>query len=114
METILYFLLIAGLIFFMMRFGCGSHVMGRGHGHGNSTSHDDRASVGGPAPATAIDPVCGMSVATATAKSSLFNGIAHYFCSLACRDKFEASPAEYTKTPAASPPSKEHRHGSHC
>jgi len=30
METILYFLFWAGLIFIMMRFGCGAHVMGHG------------------------------------------------------------------------------------
>ena len=33
MSSIVYFLLWAGLIFLMMRFGCGAHVMGhRGHG----------------------------------------------------------------------------------
>jgi hypothetical protein len=32
METLIYFALFAGLFFLMMRFGCGSHVMGHGHG----------------------------------------------------------------------------------
>ena len=35
MEALVYFTLSAGLIFLMMRFGCGAHVMGHGHGkHG--------------------------------------------------------------------------------
>jgi hypothetical protein len=31
MQSLLYFLLSAGLFFVMMRFGCGAHVMGHGH-----------------------------------------------------------------------------------
>ena len=36
METLVYFLICGALIFFMMRFGCGAHVMGHGHGHHHS------------------------------------------------------------------------------
>ncbi|MCK9994604.1 MAG: hypothetical protein Dbin4_03124 [Alphaproteobacteria bacterium] len=32
MNSLLYFALWAGLIFVMMRFGCGAHIMGHG-GH---------------------------------------------------------------------------------
>jgi hypothetical protein len=46
MGSILYFLLWAGLFFVMMRFGCGAHVMGHGHHHGNSPSNDPNASSG--------------------------------------------------------------------
>ena len=34
LGNILYFLLWAGVFFFMMRFGCGAHIMGHGHHHG--------------------------------------------------------------------------------
>ena len=31
MQTLIYFLVWGIFIFVMMRFGCGSHIMGRGH-----------------------------------------------------------------------------------
>ena len=34
MDTVLPILLFGGLMFLMMRFGCGAHMFGRGHGHG--------------------------------------------------------------------------------
>ena len=44
----------------------------------------------------AKDPVCGMSVdekkAAATASH---DGMTHYFCSTACRDKFVKNPKQY-------------------
>ncbi len=48
MDTLLQFLLIGGVFFLMMRFGCGSH-MGRGskHGHGSKRGHDAKAAGGG-------------------------------------------------------------------
>lgn len=44
----------------------------------------------------AIDPVCSMAVAVATARHrATFGGRTYYFCSAACRGKFEADPAAY-------------------
>ena len=108
MQSLIYFLVVAGLFLFVMRFGCGAHVMGRGH-HGRSNHGDDRQDP----PARAADPVCGMSVETASAKPSLYQGRAYYFCSTTCRDKFEASPATYTKGSEGSPQMKEVSHGAH-
>lgn len=31
MNALIYFLVWAGIIFVLMRFGCGAHVMGHGH-----------------------------------------------------------------------------------
>ena len=46
------------------------------------------------APATAVDPVCGMSVATATARHRAeHQGRTYYFCCAGCRETF-ASQAE--------------------
>ncbi len=43
-QTILYFLIWGLLIFMMMRFGCGAHVMGHGHHrHRDGDSASDRA-----------------------------------------------------------------------
>ncbi|MET4094283.1 XdhC family protein [Arthrobacter sp. UYCu712] len=52
------------------------------------------------APATAIDPVCGMTVAAV--ESSLHvehNGVTVYFCSPGCRAAFRKDPERYARTP---------------
>jgi YHS domain-containing protein len=92
-QSVGYFLLWAGLFAVMMRFGCGAHVMGHGHSHDETSPH----SGGADSSSTATDPVCGMSVATADAKTALYRGKAFYFCSAACREKFEAAPSTYAK-----------------
>ena len=46
--------------------------------------------------ATAVDPVCGMTVDVATAKHThVHQGVQHYFCNPRCRQKFIADPARY-------------------
>ncbi len=70
MSTLLYFALFAGFFFLMMRMGCGSHVMGHGHGqhegHGNGSVPGAGRTRWEP-PETEVDPVCGMTVRTDTA-----------------------------------------------
>jgi xanthine dehydrogenase accessory factor len=46
-----------------------------------------------PAPAEAVDPVCGMTVAVAGAPTAVRDGVTWYFCSVGCRDHFQASGA---------------------
>lgn len=106
METVAYLLVWALLFMFMMRFGCGAHVMGHRH-HGQ---HGERADGSGriAEPALATDPVCGMTVTAAGAKSAIFGGKAWYFCSAACRDKFEAAPQQYAKPGLTSPSGEPH------
>lgn len=115
MENLLWFAVWAGLIFFMMRFGCGAHVMGRGHGqyprHGNETPGAGEG-MRWEAPASDIDPVCRMNVNTASAKSAVYRGMVYYFCSSECRDRFEAAPQKYVGPDAAREPKQmEHSHG---
>lgn len=113
MESLVYFLLWAALIVLMMRFGCGAHVFGHRHG----TSRPSGPNTGGSsrlrweAPATARDLVCGMTISTDTAKSTVHAGDVFYFCSAACRDKFEAAPRSYIGAPADLGSESEHRHG---
>ncbi|MDP8975250.1 MAG: YHS domain-containing protein [Actinomycetota bacterium] len=46
--------------------------------------------------ATAIDPVCGMTVDDSDAPEKLdHEGTTYYFCSSDCRQEFEANPADY-------------------
>ena len=103
LGNILYFLLWAGVFFFMMRFGCGAHIMGHGHHHGGKEAddHSGEGNLRWIAPKQAVDPVCGMTVQTASAKSAVHNGQVYYFCSQDCRQKFEAAPASYVKKVAA-------------
>jgi YHS domain-containing protein/uncharacterized membrane protein YraQ (UPF0718 family) len=51
---------------------------------------------------SALDPVCGMQVETATAPArAVHAGESLYFCSDRCRERFEESPARYAPSVAA-------------
>jgi xanthine dehydrogenase accessory factor len=55
-----------------------------------------RGSLPGHAPAEAVDPVCGMTVAVEGAKETAeWEGQTFYFCGAHCRKRFEADPARY-------------------
>jgi YHS domain-containing protein len=41
------------------------------------------------------DPVCDMEVDPKLAPKSEFQGRTYYFCSLACKQAFDANPQEY-------------------
>lgn len=113
MNATLYFAIWAVLIFVMMRFGCGAHVMGHGshgHGHGGHKNDDDVLTF---TPTEAIDPVCGMTVTPGKAKSSIHNRRIYYFCSTNCREKFESAPTTYLQGDPARQSSMEAHHGSH-
>ncbi len=46
---------------------------------------------------TVRDAVCGMSIdPNGAAGTSQFQGEPYYFCSPACKEKFDASPAEFS------------------
>jgi YHS domain-containing protein len=104
MEAVIYFLFIAALFAVMMRFGCGAHVLGH---HGKAGSGDKTR----PVPLNKDkDPVCGMMVETATAKTSIYAGRLYHFCSTSCRDRFEASPASYVSSSSNASTGKEDYH----
>ena len=90
-PRILQFLLFAGLFYFMMRFGCGSHAV---HGHHHHEGHDGTAP--GPSGRPSVDPVCGMQVEAGEGYSEVFAGREYRFCSRKCLDKFDASPEQFT------------------
>ncbi len=97
MENLGYFLIWAAIIFIMMRFGCGAHVMGHRHGSNknrdNSNSH--QTEYRWDPPVSDVDPVCGKTVSTDKAKPSVYDGSVYYFCSRECREVFEAMPETY-------------------
>lgn len=46
--------------------------------------------------ATAVDPVCGMDVDTATAtETSEYQGTTYYFCAPGCKRQFERNPEQF-------------------
>ncbi len=87
MEGLLWFLIFGGLFYFMMRYGCGAHMV---HGHGGHAGHGGN---GGEF----VDPVCGMTVAADQGYTKTHQGSLYHFCSRNCLDKFEADPAKYLK-----------------
>ena len=89
MDRILPFLLFAALFYFMMRFGCGSHMV---HGHRPHEGHDRTGpDVGGPSK----DPVCGREVESGRGYSEVFGGHTYRFCSRRCLDQFDANPQQF-------------------
>lgn len=114
LQSLLWFGLIAIFFFLMMRGGCGSHVMGHGHGRHDDDHQPPPPGSGQPAIRTgkAIDPVCGMQVDPASAKSSIYRGQPYFFCSTEHRDAFELNPEQYLRqgsVPAT--PGEQHAHG---
>ncbi|MDZ4090213.1 MAG: XdhC family protein [Arthrobacter sp.] len=63
------------------------------------TAAETPAETAADAPATAIDPVCGMTVAAADSSLQLeHNGVTVYFCSPGCRAAFRKDPERYALT----------------
>jgi len=84
MDGLLSLLIFAGLFYFMMRFGCGAHMI-----HGKHDKHDEKAM------AKHIDPVCGMEVDVEQGYGKMHEGNLYRFCSRNCLDKFEADPDKF-------------------
>ena len=113
MDDLLYFALWGAAIFLMMRFGCGAHMMGHGHGKKRGSQNPERP----PAeplrwvpPDKDTDPVCGKSVMTEQAKPSVYAGNVFYFCSRECREAFEAAPDLYMGDSGPNQSRLEHLH----
>ena len=99
--------------------GKGSCCGGQNHQGSGGHSHDEHAHahhhshvashghVDGDQAGQAIDPVCGMTVTTATAKHRLaYKGQDHFFCSAGCRTRFEGDPEKYLAPKSSQPEEK--------
>ncbi len=103
METIIWFLVIGAVFYFMMRMGgCGAHGHGGHPQHGGGVGHGAGSEGGGAW--TVTDPVCGAKGPAGTAAASAeHDGKMFYFCSEQCRDRFVQEPRRYlaaNETPA--------------
>jgi len=86
MDGLISLLLIGGVFYLMMRFGCGSHMAHGRHGnHGNNKSTDVKH----------IDPVCGVQISPQEGYGKMHDGRLLRFCSRNCLDKFEQEPQRF-------------------
>ncbi len=69
-DTIVSLALFAGAFFLMMRFGCGSHVMGHARGHGASGSDNEAGVSSRSADAAPPTQMASMPAATASASQT--------------------------------------------
>jgi len=76
--------LLAAVLALSFLGGCGG-----GHDHGTAPAASPQAQV--------QDPVCGMMVEKASARSQEHQGKTWHFCSQECLDKFKAAPEKYVK-----------------
>ncbi len=89
MQGLISFLLFAAFFYFMMRFGCGAHMV---HGHGGQGGHGP----GKDLPiGSGIDPVCRMPVIADQGYTKIHQGRQYRFCSRVCLEKFDANPTRY-------------------
>ena len=62
----------------------------------------------------ATDPVCGMQVDERTAAgSSVFEGRSYYFCSIACKKKFDSNPSAYIERSSRASDTEHSGHAHH-
>jgi YHS domain-containing protein len=90
MDRIISLLLFAAFFYFMMRFGCGSHMV---HGH----HHEGQQRTGLGAGGSSKDPVCGMEVAPDTGYSEKYQSREYRFCSRKCLDQFDTNPQQFAR-----------------
>lgn len=97
MEGLLWLLMWAAFFYFMMRFGCGSHMVhGHGrHGTGGHGSHGPGDDGDAQYRVSATDPVCGMEVAPDSGYGRTYKGREYRFCSRQCLDQFDNNPGLY-------------------
>jgi Cu+-exporting ATPase len=72
------------------------HAHAHGHGDdGHGHAHGSHGPADAADAAIAIDPVCGMKVATSTHRRHEHQGTTYYFCNDRCVEKFKADPERY-------------------
>lgn len=90
LKSLAWLAVWGGLFYVMMRYGCGTHMMG---GH---IKHRDTGATAGDG---VKDPVCGMTVDPNHAKAAaVHDGRTYFFCSTSCREKFEQAPTKFVTT----------------
>lgn len=107
LKSLLWWLVLGGLFFWMMRRGGCGMMMGQGRMQSGSPQegdgHPPRSASGKP-----VDPVCGMEIDPAHAAGTrVASGQTFFFCSPMCLDTFDKNQAAYVHGPR---PGSSHRH----
>jgi YHS domain-containing protein/uncharacterized membrane protein YraQ (UPF0718 family) len=82
---------VGGTTYYFCSDACRDTFVGGGSGHDEHHGH-------GHGVASAVDPVCEMTVDPATAISAEADGVTYYFCAEYCRDLFVSRPGTFTAT----------------
>jgi len=99
-EAFVYFLLWVAVSMLALRLGISASASSRSRDRadGSASGHGaGRSNLRWVPPDTDTDPVCKRAVDPAQAKSSVYDGHVYYFCSQACRERFEAAPETYPR-----------------
>ena len=86
MEGLSSLLLFALFFYFMMRFGCGAHMVHGKHDHSEKEGENNQ---------THIDPVCGMEIDSSEGYGKMHNDQLYRFCSRKCLDEFDENTDQY-------------------
>lgn len=92
MADWLSFIIFAGVFYFIMRYGCGAHMI---HGHHSGADKQNHNNDGKD-----IDPICGMEVDIDKGYGKMHEGVLYRFCSRNCLDRFETEPDKYLNQPS--------------
>ncbi len=115
-SSLLWFLGIGGLFYWMMkRGGCGMHG-NHSHGSGQHGSGQHADAGGGATHDTGAvrDPVCGMQVDPQRAAGMRTVGGSNFFlCSTNCLEKFDREPERYAQQPVNTEPPESGSHAGH-
>ena len=113
MESLLSFLIWAGLIVLMIGLGRDSRSNAQERTRllwPFESSGAAKPDLRWVPPEKDVDPVCAKTVSTARANPSVHAGLVYYFCSRECREVFEAAPDLYVGHRRASRPELERSH----
>lgn len=86
MEGLFSLLVFALFFYFMMRFGCGAHMVHGKHDHRTKEEESNQ---------THVDPVCGMEINSSEGYGKMHNNQLYRFCSRKCLDEFDENPSQY-------------------
>ena len=84
-----------GLVAVLALVGCSGQEESQGEAQKAHTRTEEMESRTPETQAQAKDPVCGMTVSTASTHNATYQGRTYYFCASGCKGKFVEDPEKY-------------------
>lgn len=91
-HSIILCMVLVGAV---MLVGCSGQDEPQAERQGGHESMEQMESRSSGTMAQAKDPVCGMTVSTASTHNATYEGKTYYFCASGCKDKFVENPQQY-------------------